>query len=185
MMQVNLISKKRRAYKSRNWTKFIILFLFGSFGLYFITVSLYVTISLVALKRSIAKVNDESVAVSAVMLKNNDKLSRFVLTKLILSKIFEIDRGRFHYKDYLDRISLLLPAGSSLSSVGFASKGWISVSVFSPNINSFKFLEESLLKKDIWSDNEYFSGAYIEDVTKENSGAYVTRLQLELKKRSG
>ena len=163
----------------------VILLLFGLFGLYFIGITAYVMISMYVIKGEIAKVNSESVAISEVMLKNNDKLSRFVLTKIILTKINEIDKERFHYKDYLDQVSLLLPDGSSLASAGFASKGWISVSVNSSDVNVLGLLEKSLLNKDTWDGNTYFSGAYIESVTKEKSGSYSIRLQLELKKLNG
>jgi hypothetical protein len=185
MIKVNLISKKSRAYKGRNWTKTIAYLVFGAFCLYFAGVSLYVVISMNVIKGKIAKVNNESVAISTMMLANNDKLSRFVLTKLILTKITLIEKDRFHYKDYLDQISLLLPNGSVLTNVGFETKGWISVTVSSAEINSFGLLEGSLLNKTSWSDSKYFSGAYIEGVIRDKSGSYSTRLRLELKTQNG
>lgn len=185
MIKVNLISKKNHAYKGKSRTKTIALLLFGLFGLYFVGVTAYVVVSMFVIKGQIKKVNSESVAISALLLKNNDKLTRFVLTKLILTKIQEIDKGRFHYKDYLDKVSLLLPEGSLLSSVNFASKGWVSITVRSLDLNSFSLLEKSLTNKDIWFGNKYFSGAYIENVTKEKTGTYSTHLQLELKNLNG
>jgi len=185
MIKVNLISKKSRAHKGRDWTRTIGFLLFGSFGLYFIGVTAYVVISMSVIKGKITEVNDESVAISGVMLGNNEKLSHFILTKLILTKISEIDKERFHYKDYLDQVSLLLPNGSALSSVGFTTKGWISVSVNSLDLNAFSLLEKSLVNKDTWSGNKYFSGAYIESVVKEKSGIYSTGLQFELKNLNG
>jgi len=185
MIKVNLISKKSRAYKGRDWTRVIALLLFGSFGLYFVGVTLYVVISMSVIKGKITKVNDDSMAISGAMLQNNDKLSRFVLTKLILTKISEIDKERFHYKDYLDQISFLLPNGSVLSSVGFTTKGWVSVSVNSLDVNAFGLLEKALINKDVWSGNKYFSAAYIESVVKEKSGIYSTSLQFELKNLNG
>lgn len=185
MIKVNLINKKSRAYKGRGWTRTIALLLFGLFGLYFIGVTAYVVISFSVIKGKITKVDNESVAISTLMLKNNDKLNRFVLTKLILTKISEIDKERFHYKDYLDQVSLLLPEGSLLTSVGFVPKGWISISINSLDMNAFGLLEKSLMNKDTWSGNKYFSGAYIENVTKGKSGTYSTRLQLELKNLNG
>lgn len=185
MIKINLIGKKNQSYKTQNLTKVIVLLLFGLFGLYFIVETAYVVLSMSTVKRNLAKVNNESVAVSGVMLENNEKLSRFVLTKLILSKISEVNKERFHYKDYLDQISLLLPNGSVLTSVGFVSKGWISISVNSFDLKSFGLLEKSLMNSNTWEDNKYFSSAYIENVSKEQSGAYSTRLQLELKNLNG
>lgn len=182
MIKINLVSKKSRSYKSRDWTKTIILLIFGSFGIYFLGVTLYVIITMSSISTKISKVKAESAAISAEMLRNNDKLSRFVLTKLILTKITEINKQKFHYKDYLDQISLLLPAGSTLTSVGFATKGWIDVSIVSDDIVSFESLEKSLLNKNTWDGIKYFSGAYIDGVTNNRSGAYSSRLHLELKK---
>lgn len=182
MIKVNLISKKSRASKGRNWTKTIVFLLFGLVGLYFIGVTLYVVISMSVLKARSTKVNEESTAISSEMLKNNDKLARFVLTKLILTKIQEINKERFHYKDYLDQISLLLPDGSELSAVGFATKGWISVTVSSESLSAFNQLEDSLMNSNFWSSSKFFSGAYIENTSKDKTGGYSTKLQLELKK---
>lgn len=182
MIKVNLISKKSRAYKGKNWTRIIILTLFGLFGLYFVGVTLYIVIAMVVISNNTKRINAESASISSVMLANNDKLSRFVLTKTILTKITNIEKEKFHYKDYLDHITLLLPTGSLLNTVDFANKGWISVSVNSDNLNAFSALEKSLLNADNWKRNEYFSGAYIESVTRAKTGIYTTRLQFELKK---
>ena len=89
------------------------------------------------------------------------------------------------YKEYLDQVSLLLPSGTQLTSVIFATKGWISLSVSSSDFVSFDALEKSIMNNNIWKNNKYFSGAYIENVTKEKSGQYSTKLQLELKKLNG
>lgn len=182
MIKVNLISKKQRAYKGRNWTKTIVFVLFGLVGLYFIGVTLYVVISMSTLNAKTKKVKEESVAISSEMLKNNEKLSRFVLTKLILTKIQEINKERFRYKDYLDQMSSLLPGGSELSSVAFAKKGWISLTVSSESVNSFSQLEDSLMNNNYWLASKFFSGAFVESVVKDKTGGYSTKLQLELKK---
>lgn len=182
MIKINLVSKKSRSYKSRDWTKTIALLIFGVFGIYFLGVTLYVVITMSSVSTKISKAKAESEAISAEMLRNNDKLSRFILTKLILTKITEINKQKFHYKDYLDQLSLLLPAGSTLTSVGFATKGWIDVSVVSDDIASFESLEKTLLNKDTWTESKYFSSAYVDGVTKDKLGVYSSRLHFELKK---
>ena len=185
MIKVNLISKKSRAYKGRNWTRIIILSLFGLLGTYFVGATLYVVISMYVINTNIKKVNNESTAISDVMLSNNEKLGRFVLTKLILTKIEDIEKQRFHYKDYLDQVSLLIPNGSLLTAVGFTAKGWISLGVKSNNVNDFGQLEKIFVNNSTWKGNKYFSSAYVEGVTKDKTGAYTTRLQLELAKING
>jgi hypothetical protein len=177
MIKINLISKKRRTYKEKNWTRISTLVVFGLFGLYFLIDTLYVVISMYTIGGRITKVNNESKAISSVMLANNEKLNRFVLTKLILTKISELNNSRFPYKEYLDNISLILPNGSSIGTVDFMVRGWIAVTVRSSNVNVFGLLEKSLLDKNTWQNNKYFSGAYIESVAKDKSGSYSTRLQ--------
>ncbi len=182
MIKVNLISKRSRAYKGRNWTKIVALSLSGLLGLYFVGVTLYVVISMAVIANNIKKTESESASISSVMLANNEKLSRFILTKTILTKIQGIEKEKFHYKDYLDQISILLPGGSLLNSVDFANKGWISVSVNSESLVAFNALEKSLINTEVWTGNKYFSGVYIESISRAKSGAYSTRLQFELKK---
>ncbi len=185
MIKINLISRKSRAYKGRNWTKIIVYILFCSLGLYFISVTLYVVISMYVYNQKIALSTKESTAISSEMIANSDMLSRFVLTKLILTKIQSINANRFHYKDYLDQASLLLPDGTLLSSVDFSVPGWIALAVTSTDVNAFASLEKSLTNNDFWTGNKYFSGAYIESVTKGSNGNYATRLQFEIKKING
>lgn len=182
MINVNLISKKSRAYKGRNWTKIVVYGLFGLFSLYFIGVSIYVVISMMVIKNNIEKTNKESVSISNQMLGNNEKLSRFVLTKLILTKIADINKERFPYIDYLDEVNALLPAGSSLTKVDFAMKGWISISIMSQNVNMFNNLENVLIKTTDWSKNKYFTGVHIEGISRDKTGTYTTTMQFELKK---
>jgi len=181
MIKVNLISRKRKSYTGKNWTKIGMLSLFGLFLTYFIGVTLYVIISMSLFCKKINDVENESISISNAMLKNNEKLSRFVLTKLILNEIQNINKTRFQYKDYLDQISVLLPAKSFLTSIDFKIKGWISMSINANDIYTFQSLEKVLLNKETWNNSKYFSGAYIEGVSKEKNGSYTTRLQLELK----
>lgn len=66
MIKVNLISKKRKAYSGRNWTKIVIFSLFGIFSAYFIGVTLYVVISMSLLNSKTSTVERESRQVSRV-----------------------------------------------------------------------------------------------------------------------
>lgn len=182
MIKVNLISKKRRLSDGKNWTKILTYSLFGLFLTYFVGVTLYITISIYVFNNKIKKADNESLSISKEMLSNNNKLSSFVLTKLILSEIENINITRFRYKDYLDQISMILPQNNVLMSVDFKTKGWVSISVTSSDVFSFQSLEKVLLNKDIWSNSKFFSGAYIEGVSKNIDNLYNTRLHFELKK---
>lgn len=181
MIKVNLISRNRKAYSGKNWTKIITLSLFGLLSLYFFGVTLYVIISMSVLNSKLSKVEKESASISSTMLSNNEKLSRFVLTKLILGQIQNIDKTKFKYKEYLDQISFLLPQNSFLTSVDFKLKGWISISINAQDVFSLQSLEKVLMDTKTWEDSKFFSGAHIEGVLREKNGTYTTRLQLELK----
>jgi hypothetical protein len=181
MVKINLISKRRRSYSGKNWTKIVTFSVFGLFSLYFVGVSLYVVISILVLNNKMEEVEKESISISNSMLSNNDKLSRFVLTKLILTEIENVNKTRFHYKDYLDQISLLLPKNIGLTRIDFKFKGWISLSINAQDIFYFQQLENVLFNPNTWKDNRFFSGAYIEGISKDKNGIYTTNLQLELK----
>lgn len=181
MIKVNLISKKRRAYVGKNWTKIVTYSLFGLLILYFLGATLYVVISSMTLKNKLTSIEKESLSISSAMLSNNEKLSRFVLTKMILSEYEKINKNKFRYKDYLDQITLLLPSGANLTGIDFKKQGWVSLTISTNDIFAMKSLESVLLSEKTWKDSKYFSGAYIEDLSKDGSGAYSTRLQIELK----
>lgn len=181
MVKINLISKRRRSYSGKNWTKIVSFSVFGLFSLYFVGVTLYVVISMLVLNNKIENVDKESVNISSAMLSNNEKLSRFVLTKLILTQMENINKTRFHYKDYLDQISLLLPKNISLTRIDFKFKGWISLSISAQDVFYFQQLENVLFNPNTWKDNKFFSGAYIEGISKDKNGIYTTNMQLELK----
>jgi hypothetical protein len=185
MIKVNLISKKRKAYRGRNWTKVVSYALFGLLSAYFLGATLYVVISTLVINGNIAKVGSESKSISSSMLQNNDKLSRFVLTKLILTEIENVNKGRFKYKDYLDNVSSYLPSGNVLTAVDFATKGWLSVMVNSSDSLAFASMEKVILNEDNWKNGMYFSSVYVESVSLDKGGSYSTRLQFELKKTNG
>jgi len=185
MIKVNLISKKRKAYRGRNWTRLISYILFGVLTTYFVGATLYVLISTLVLNGEIAQVQKETVSVSGSMLQNNDKLSRFVLTKLILTQIESLNSAKFNYKAYLDEVNTFLPSGVSLISVDFATKGWLTTAVSAANMAAFQSLEKTLLDTNTWNGNKFFSSVYIESVSRNSDGSYVLSLHFQLKKIDG
>lgn len=181
MIKINLISKKRKSYVGRDWTKLTTFSLFGLFSAYFVGATLYVVISTIVLNNKIKAIDSESTAISNAMLSNDEKLSRFALSKLILTEYEKITKAKFRYKDYLDQISLLLPSSASLVGIDFKNKGWISLVIKTDDVFSLQSLESMILNTDTWTDSTFFKGAYIEGVSRDKSGSYNTSLQLELK----
>jgi len=181
MIKVNLISKKRKSSSGRDWTKLVTLLLFGLFSAYFVGATLYVVISTIVFNNKIKAIDTESLAISSEMLSNDEKLSRFALSKLILTEYEKISKAKFRYKDYLDQISSFLPQSASLVGIDFKNKGWISVVIKTDDVFSLQSLERMIMNADTWTSSIFFKGAYIEGVNKDKSGSYNTSLQLELK----
>jgi hypothetical protein len=155
--------------------------LFGLFSAYFVGATLFVVISMFVLNNKIKNIDSESAAISSAMLSNNEKLSRFALSKLILTEYERLTKTKFRYKDYLDQISLLLPANASLVGIDFKNKGWISLVIKTDDVFSLQTLEGVIMRDDTWANSTFFKGAYIEGVNRDKSGSYNTSLQLELK----
>lgn len=185
MIKVDLISKRRKESKGKNWTKLIgyALLILCSVG--FVGATLYVIISMAVLNNQINNVETESKKISSDMLKNSEKINRFVLTKLVLTEIQDINKDRFRYKNYLDEAQRMLPSSVSLTAVDFAVKGWLSISVSCPDYFSFREVESVLLNRETWANNPYFANAYIDSINRDKAGTYVYRLKFELKKING
>ena len=185
MIKVDLISKRRKASKGKNWTKLIgyALLILCSAG--FVGATLYVIISMAVLNNQISRADTESKKISAEMLKNSDKINRFVMTKLILTEIQDVNKDRFRYKDYLDEAQKIFPSSVSITAVDFAVKGWLSISVSCPDYFAFRAVENVLLNRETWANNSYFTNAYIDSINRDKAGLYSYRLKFELKKING
>jgi len=118
------------------------------------------------------------------MLKNNAELNRFVLSKFVIGKIQNLNNNRFRYKDYLDEISGLMPAGTLLKNVDFSKAGWVAVLVSAKDLQTLRLLEISMNDKDSMNTN-LFSSVYTENVTRDSLGGYGMKLQFEAKKNAG
>lgn len=181
MVNINLIGRKRRVSQGRNWVLVISIGLFSLFVLYFLSASIYVVVRLTLIGNELTSVNREVETVSGEITANNELLRGFILSKFILGRIDELDRGKFPYKDYLDQLTTFIPQGAQLRNVDFSNKGWIAVVVTLPDVRTLGVLEDTLQDTGRLSSSP-FSSVFTENVNKERTGSYSARLQFEIRK---
>lgn len=180
-LKVNLISKKGK-YSQKNGVIYrILVALFIILFFVFVFYCGYVILSIYKLNKKILKITDESVAVSTEIRANNENVNKFVLSKGILDYIFEIEKGKFNYKKYLDEIVSILPESTVLRNVDFAAKGWVTAVVYIPNLVELRKTEDRIMDKSIFDQSVFLTG-YSEGITKDKTGGYIIKLHLELKK---
>ncbi len=179
--RLNLISKRRKIGKGKNVIVRSFQLLFLVVFISFLSVSGYVTYRIFSLNNQLEVINQEALSVSAEIRQNDANVNKFVLAQGILDYIESIDSGRFEYKRYLDEIVSILPLTLDLRAVDFQTKGWVSASVFIPDLSSMRSFEERITDTSI-IDQTVFSSVFSESIIKEKTGGYVVRLQFELKK---
>lgn len=183
MVNVNLISSRKR--KSRKVNVYYIV-LYSLFGLYFAFFAFkvgYVLFYHFTNNNQIKRINDELLAISTQITKESDKVNNYVLAKFILLEIERLNRSKFGYKKYLDTIVAMLPAGSELKSVDFGNKQSITFSVESRDLYSFNALEFSMRDYDLGMSD--FASITVLGVNRLVNGAYSTNLVIGIKKENG
>lgn len=180
-IKINLVSKGRRATKSKGVVVTALIVTFIVLVLAFLSSVIFVTYKIYSLKREINEVSLEAVGISSEIRSNNEVVNRYVLTKSVLDYAFNIDNAKFHYKKYLDEIVAVLPANLVLRGVDFQTKGWVSVAVEIPDLTSLRNFEDRITDTTIL-EQTVFSSIFSEGIVKEKSGAYLIKLQFELKK---
>jgi len=181
MVQINLIGKKKRKGVLKNKVLVSMVLVFGGFVIYFLGTTAYVMISLSTVNREIKKVDDQAVVISGQISSNKEALTKYVLTKYILDKVESLKKERFRYKDYLDQIAGFIPPSGVLTTVDFATKGWIDVSVSLPGVGSLKELESRLSLTGGLAQSE-FATVFAEQVSRDKVGLYNAKLHFEIKK---
>lgn len=182
MISLNLISSKKKITKKRNIFSIVVYVLFGVFTTYFVFNAVFVAINLYTTSSKLNTIKKESANLSTQILKDNEKLNNFVLSKFILTEINKLKSSKFQYKSYLDQIVTLLPTGNELRSVSFEKKGEVEVSVVSINDQSFKFFESNMRDVDL-TDTD-FSSIVSKSVKRSLTGDYRTDLIFIIKQKN-
>jgi len=180
MFQINLLSKKRGIQKRRNYVSLGTLVVFVVVTLYFLTQVVMVIARTVVVNRNMRKVNSETRSLSAQLLRDNEKLAQFVLTKAILGEISKLRAGQFDYSAYLSQIQSLIPVGSSIAGVDFQMTGIVSVRLLSGNIGYFSDLEKAIRSADLTQTS--FDSVTVLSVARDKDGRYRTDVLFGIKK---
>lgn len=183
LTNINLISKKKRATKNKDYFKIILYVLFGIFTTYFVSQVVYVTVNLIVSGQRLNKVRKESAELSSQILKDNEKLNNYVLSKFILTEINLLRMNKFDYKDYLDQIVAIMPAGNEVKSVGFEKVGFVQVAVESANDTSFRALENNIRSYNM--SNTSFDSILANSISRASNGTYRSDFIFRIKQKNG
>ncbi len=181
MVKVNLLSKKRQSKKNKSIVVYAGLGAFGLFALYFVVQLSIVVFGLISVNQKISKAKKDTESVSAQILKDNDNLNRFILSKFILSEVLKQRAKQFDYITYLSKISAMVPIGSELSGIDFQTKGFAMVKILSEDSNSYKTMEAAFKNMDL--SDKFFTGSIIKQVSRMDNGNIMTDLIIGLGKQ--
>jgi hypothetical protein len=112
--------------------------------------------------------------------KRASEIGDYFEVKESLKTLEKLDNSRFKYREYLDYIDSLLPAGVSLSSVDFAAKNVIVFGLKFPSIDSYVQFEASVKDKAI-SDSMPIFGLTQESLSRLEDGTYLVKMILKIK----
>lgn len=174
MVQVNLLSKRKGFGKQKSLYNIVGLSLFSLLALYFLFQVGSLLYRYVRVNQRLARVRDETRAVSTEILQENVQLNRFIATKFILREILTLRSRQFDYPGHLEQVQSTIPANTDLTGVDFSIPGFVSIRTVSPNSNLFADFESSLKEADLADTN--FSSVVVKSVARDSEGLYRTDL---------
>lgn len=183
MVKVNLLSKRKGIRKQRNVVGLIGLGVFGLFTLFFLFQVVFVVYRYVSVNSKLEKVKQETEVLSSEILRDNERLNRFILSKLILKQIISLRSRQFDYSAYLDQAQLLVPAGSEIAGVDFQTTGFVNLRVRSSTSNDFDLFERSIKSADLSASD--FESIIVGSVNRDKQGEYRTDVLIGIKKENG
>lgn len=181
MQKINLLGVKRQNAKVKNGVVIAIYTVMGGLLLFFVGQTIYVVVNTMLLNNELKKIDQESVFVSSQLLKSNQVLAESVLVKQIADKYSEVKSKQFPYKNYLDKINTYVPAGGSLTSVDFAEKGLVKISIDFNNSLTFKVFEDMVKDEEVMSNDQYFGSVAVESLNRNESGRVQAKIIFALK----
>ena len=98
----------------------------------------------ISVNQKLTAIKEETETISTQMLKDNERLNQFILTKFILGEILTLRSKQFDYSAYLEQAQAYIPAGSEISGVDFQTVGFVNIRVMSRSSNQVALLEKSL-----------------------------------------
>ncbi|KKT36341.1 MAG: hypothetical protein UW35_C0002G0024 [Candidatus Collierbacteria bacterium GW2011_GWF2_44_15] len=179
MVQVNLLSKKKGIRKQRNIFSIVGIGVFGLFSIFFLVQIVMLVIRYISVNQKLTAIKEETETISTQMLKDNERLNQFILTKFILGEILTLRSKQFDYSAYLEQAQAYIPAGSEISGVDFQTVGFVNIRVMSRSSNQVALLEKSLKDADLSASS--FDRVVIKSVIKSDA-VYRTDLLFGIKK---
>ena len=179
MVQVNLLSKKKGIRKQRNIFSIVGIGVFGLFSIFFLVQIVMLVIRYISVNQKLTAIKEETETISTQMLKDNERLNQFILTKFILGEILTLRSKQFDYSAYLEQAQAYIPAGSEISGVDFQTVGFVNIRVMSRSSNQVALLEKSLKDADLSASS--FDRVVIKSVIKSDT-VYRTDLLFGIKK---
>ena len=179
MVQVNLLSKKKGIRKQRNIFSIVGIGVFGLFSIFFLVQIVMLVIRYISVNQKLTAIKEETETISTQMLKDNERLNQFILTKFILGEILTLRSKQFDYAAYLEQAQAYIPAGSEISGVDFQTVGFVNIRVMSRSSNQVALLEKSLKDADLSASS--FDRVVIKSVIKSDT-VYRTDLLFGIKK---
>ena len=179
MVQVNLLSKKKGIRKQRNIFSIVGIGVFGLFSIFFLVQIVMLVIRYISVNQKLTAIKEETETISTQVLKDNERLNQFILTKFILGEILTLRSKQFDYAAYLEQAQAYIPAGSEISGVDFQTVGFVNIRVMSRSSNQVALLEKSLKDADLSASS--FDRVVIKSVIKSDA-VYRTDLLFGIKK---
>ena len=179
MVQVNLLSKKKGIRKQRNIFSIVGIGVFWLFSIFFFVQIVMLVIRYISVNQKLTAIKEETETISTQMLKDNERLNQFILTKFILGEILTLRSKQFDYAAYLEQAQAYIPAGSEISGVDFQTVGFVNIRVMSRSSNQVALLEKSLKDADLSASS--FDRVVIKSVIKSDA-VYRTDLLFGIKK---
>ncbi len=184
MISINLVSKKKRVTKKKGRATITFLIAFGIFTLYFLFEVVSVSIGLIASNQQLARIKSESEQLSSQILKDNLKLNKYILSKYILTQIRNERAKKFDYLGLLDNVINYIPDGSSLNSVSFGVKNFVSVGILSDTDLDFKVFEDKIRQSSLnLAAESRFSSIIFDALNRNTLGDYSTNMLFGIAKK--
>ncbi len=114
------------------------------------------------------------------LLKRSKEIADYFWAKESLKALDKFDKGRFRYREYLDYIGSLLPDGSVLTNVDFASKSVIVFGARFSKIEDYMKFEDFIVN-DGWKGKVEIMGMTQDSVSRAEDGTYSVKIIVKLK----
>ena len=170
MVQVNLLSKRKGRKKQKNLFNVVGLVLFALLALYFLFQVVSLIYRFVTVRKNLEQVQEETRVVSSEILRDNEQLNRFIVTKFVLGEILQLRGRQFDYPGHLEQVQETIPDSSDLTGVDFGIPGFVSIKTFSSNSNIFSEFENNLKEFDLSGTN--FGSVVVKSVARNEEGGY-------------